>query len=407
MYAAIRRQVVRVTSQRPSSHTPSVSRQFGRQSSPLLSTRQYLPRASMLSRGFASKASYDQDPPPKPKSSTPLRRSAAASLPIRSNPTPTRSSIQPVFTLNTAERYALSRLSGHLPSTAQLLHESWWVPKWKSGPDSKEGEIFIFGNGSFVCWGLGELDAEAFARDVLRKAKAEIGRVWEPETEDLEFVTDPSENTRLQGDLIILGQTPPPTDTHFPADASSATFPADTVLARYAFSQALARSTALSGLEVALEKYLMSMAALPDALVQTGKPGLGRVAVVKKLGELLKFRQGLNLNRENFFDTPDFYWTEPVLEGYFNSLSNALEMKARVRTVNDKITYAAEMQSVLRQLLTETSAHRMELIIILLIAVEVVICLIRDGPELWHMAKAYLKNETTDIKNSSKEQSTA
>jgi uncharacterized Rmd1/YagE family protein len=29
----------------------------------------------------------------------------------------------------------------------------------------------------------------------------------------------------------------------------------------------------------------------------------------------MKFRQGLNLNRENFSDTPDFYWTEPVLEG--------------------------------------------------------------------------------------------
>ncbi len=62
------------------------------------------------------------------------------------------------------------------------------------------------------------------------------------------------------------------------------------------------------------------MAALPDTLVRTGEPGLGRVALVKKLGELLKFRQGLNLNRENFYDTPDFYWTEPVLEGMMNSL---------------------------------------------------------------------------------------
>ena len=35
--------------------------------------------------------------------------------------------------------------------------------------------------------------------------------------------------------------------------------------------------------------------------------------------------------------------------------------------------------------MSQTSAHRMELIIIALIAVEVVICLIRDGPELWHM----------------------
>ena len=132
-------------------------------------------------------------------------------------------------------------------------------------------------------------------------------------------------NTRLQGDLIILGQTPPPTDTSLPADASAATFPADTVLARYAFSQALARSTALSGLEVSLEKYLSSMAALPDTLVRTGEPGLGRVALVKKLGELLKFRQGLNLNRENFYDTPDFYWTEPILEG---NIGHSCELRA-------------------------------------------------------------------------------
>jgi uncharacterized Rmd1/YagE family protein len=42
---------------------------------------------------------------------------------------------------------------------------------------------------------------------------------------------------------------------------------------------------------------------------------MNRTALIKKLGRLLKFRQGLNLNRENFSDTPDFYWAEPVLEG--------------------------------------------------------------------------------------------
>lgn len=258
------------------------------------------------------------------------------------------------------------------------------MPKW--GVNDQQGEVFVFGNGSIVCWGLGEAEAERFAQDIIAKAKAEIAPLREPETEDLEFVTDPSEKTRLQGDLIILGQAPPPeSEDTLPADLPPSVFPQETLLARYAYSQALARSTALSALEVSLENYLSSMAQLPDTLVRTGRPGLGRVALVKKLGELLKFRQGLNLNRENFYDTPDLYWAEPGLEGYFNALSNALEMKARIRSVNDKITYAAEMQSVLRQLLTETSGHRMELIIIALISVEVVICLIRDGPELWHI----------------------
>lgn len=59
------------------------------------------------------------------------------------------------------------------------------------------------------------------------------------------------------------------------------------------------------------------MAQLPQSLSQTGKPGLARKDLIKKLGLLMQFRQGLNLNRENFSDTPDFYWGEPVLEGGF------------------------------------------------------------------------------------------
>lgn len=100
-----------------------------------------------------------------------------------------------------------------------------------------------------------------------------------------------------------------------PSGLSPSVLPQETLLARYAFSQALSRSTALSALEVSLEGYLSSVSLLPDSLQRTGKPGLGRRALIKKLGELLKFRQGLNLNRENFSDTPDFYWAEPELEG--------------------------------------------------------------------------------------------
>jgi len=96
-------------------------------------------------------------------------------------------------------------------------------------------------------------------------------------------------------------------------------FPEETLLARYSYSQALSRSTALSALEVSLDEYLTSMALLPHSLQKTGKPGMGRKALIKKLGELMKFRQGLNLNRENFSDVPDFYWAEPELEREFSN----------------------------------------------------------------------------------------
>jgi uncharacterized Rmd1/YagE family protein len=139
----------------------------------------------------ANPTTLDDPSKPKPKAATPLRRSASKSLPIRANPTPTRGDIQPVFTLATAERYVLSRLRGRLPAHSRTLHESWWVPKW--GEKGREGEIFVFANGSFVCWGLGEADAVKFAEKVLSKSNAQVGLLKEAETEELEFVTDPTE----------------------------------------------------------------------------------------------------------------------------------------------------------------------------------------------------------------------
>jgi len=102
--------------------------------------------------------------------------------------------IQPVFTLATAERYILSRLRTHpdLPARAQALHESWWIPKWRT--QDKEGEIFVFSNGSIVCWGLGEAEAKAFAAEVIDKARGmQVSPLQEVETEELEFVVDPIE----------------------------------------------------------------------------------------------------------------------------------------------------------------------------------------------------------------------
>lgn len=145
--------------------------------------------------------------------------------------------------------------------------------------------------------------------------------------------------------MIILGRLAPLQD---PSNAATAPPPNSsletaTLLARYAYSQALSRSTALSVLEESLEDYLSSVAQLPHSLEKTGKPGLGREALIKKLGSLMKFRQGLNLNRENFSDTPDLYWAEPELEGFFKSMTAALEVKARTNAVNEKITYATEV----------------------------------------------------------------
>ena len=84
-------------------------------------------------------------------------------------------------------------LRGVLPAGARLLHDAWWVPRWVDGKSGQAGEVFVFGNGSFVCWGLGEDAAGRFARSVLAGDAAAVAPLKEVETEDLEFVTDPEE----------------------------------------------------------------------------------------------------------------------------------------------------------------------------------------------------------------------
>ncbi|EJD06693.1 DUF155-domain-containing protein [Fomitiporia mediterranea MF3/22] len=361
---------------------------FFRPKCPTLQSWAFQSRAFSIRR-LSTKAESEINPQElakhKPKAATQLRRTAAASLPIRANPNPSRGEIRPVSVLTTAERYLFPQLRFRLPAAAIRLQSAWWIPRW-AGLDGKEGEIFVFENGSLVCWGLEEADAHKFARDFISGSIAEVGHLEEVETEDVEFVTDPNEKTRIQGDLIILGSSPPPEEpSSLPSSIPEMVLPKDTLLARYAFSQGLARSSALSALESKLDSFIVSVSVLPVTLSKTGKVGLSRREVIMKLGELMMFRQGLNLNHENFLDTPDFYWAEPQLEAYFKSISDGLDIRARTQLLNNKITYASEVQSVLRELLTESSAHRMELIIILLISVEVVICLIRDGPDLWQM----------------------
>ena len=52
----------------------------------------------------------------------------------------------------------------------------------------------MFSNGSIVCWGLGELEAKAFAAEVIDKARGiQVSPLKEVETEELEFVVDPIE----------------------------------------------------------------------------------------------------------------------------------------------------------------------------------------------------------------------
>lgn len=346
-----------------------------------------------LTSSITKRLSHSLNKPPKPK--TVLRRNAAEqSAPVRSKliNRPGRTNVMPVLAFSTAERYDFKSLKSSLTQFNSYLvpdlDGAIYIPLDNNG----DKEVFIFRSGSFVTWGMDYNQGEQFLRQVIRRGNntstnqislqkvleasgrfnwsnkiettlnsgwVEKNRYLEFETEQLDYVVDPSESTRLQGDLIVLGKD---SDLNTPIYSSITTLCSNSqlnnneypmLLAKYSFSHALSRSAKLSALESQLSSYLSKVSSIPSYLALNGKapPEMDRKAIASSMGELLRFRQGLNLELdnegENFWGVPDALWDEQILESYFQQVSEVLDIKPRVDAVNQKITYAADVSKAL------------------------------------------------------------
>ncbi|KAM3430431.1 hypothetical protein MY4824_007684 [Beauveria thailandica] len=222
------------------------------------------------------------------------------------------------------------------------------------------GDIFVFPSGTLVTWAI---PPSVVTRQLLRAAE-DLHPPSLREAEDLDFACDATrETSALRGDLIVLG-TPSRHGDRL-----------DTTLAQIAFSSGLARSTKLAVLETALTSYFESTRAIPALLSRGAGVPLGRRFILQKTGELLSLRARLNHYSELTDALPDIFWdsrSELGLEGYYEQVGRALDVNVRIRALNQKMDYAQEIATVLREISSEQHGTRLEWIIIALIAVEVI-----------------------------------
>jgi uncharacterized Rmd1/YagE family protein len=300
--------------------------------------------------------------------------------------------------------------------------------------EQEHGDLFIFPSGTIVAWNVPDRLALRLVEQVLPPAalNSHSGSV-EIEKEDLEYIEDSSkERSFILGDTIVVGTK---ADSRASEDnlssnqgeesaLESSSPEKDTVLAKIAFSSGLARSTKLAVLERLTEAYLDSTRSIPTTMSQ-GTPlpfekpeilrrvcemlGFGsrlpfsRPFILRKTGELLSIRAQLNLYSELTDSLPDLFWDskhELKLEGYYDHVSKALDVGVRITVLNDKLDYAQEIASMLRETLSERHNLRLEWGIIVLIAIEVGFEINRkwkehkekgDPDSLEHLLKKYLK----------------
>ncbi|KKA19661.1 Uncharacterized protein T310_6347 [Rasamsonia emersonii CBS 393.64] len=245
-------------------------------------------------------------------------------------------------------------------------------PNMTDLPSNEAGDVFVFPSGTVVAWSLPESFTSYLATKTLLPA-AEGPHIDDMETEDLEFIEDPQrEVSSIKGDTIILGTKPGPDSAEPPPPPNRQTV--HTVLTKIAFSSGLARSTKLAVLESLLSNYFESTRDIPTLLSQGSRLPFTREFILRKTGQLLSVRAQLNLYSELTDSLPDIFWDsrhELGLEGYYEQVGRALDVGIRIKVLNERMDYAQEIASVLRERLSEKHGLRLEWIIILLIAVEV------------------------------------
>lgn len=290
----------------------------------------------------------------------------------------------------------------------QVVHIALPVHSNPSNPEETSlGDIFVFPSGTVVAWAIPESVLLPFVSKTLQPAATYP--LDQQEEEDLDYTEDPKrETSSIKGDRIILGTKPKsPTETDIEPSSTptvsensqSTSRNLDTVLTKIAFSSGLARSTKLAVLETLLRNYQETTRTIPSQLSRGGRLPFTRRFISQKTGQLLSIRAQLNLYSELTDSLPDLFWDsrhELGLEGYYDQVGRALDTNIRIKTLNEKMDYAQEIASVLRQHLSEAHGVRLEWIIILLIAVEVFFAFQREFKE-WRKGESSLENQESRV----------
>ncbi|KAM4542481.1 required for meiotic nuclear division protein 1 homolog [Odontesthes bonariensis] len=215
--------------------------------------------------------------------------------------------------------------------------------------------MFFFREGSVVFWNV----EEKMMKKVLRLLEHHEIQPYEValvhwENEEINYAVGEG-NTKLErGNFILRGEV----DQH------------EAVLEKFAFSNALCLSVKLAIWEVALDNFVESIQSIPETLKSGKRVKLSSAEVMQKIGELFTLRHCINL-RSDLLLTPDFYWDRENLEKLYDKTCQFLSINRRVNVVNEKLEHCSQLTDLMRSHLSEKHSLRLEWMIIILIAIEV------------------------------------
>ena len=144
-------------------------------------------------------------------------------------------------------------------------------------------------------------------------------------------------------------------------------------------ADALSKSVVLARDEREVAGVFDLMEPFARQLAEKGRTLAGRRAILKHVGNALLVQQRLS-GRVAVTEKPDVVWDRHDLDRLYARLEDEYELKERADALSRKLAVIADTAEVLTDIIDTRRSLRLEIIIVVLIAVELIIA----GYQTWH-----------------------
>lgn len=267
----------------------------------------------------------------------------------------------------TANSYDINRLVNHLTENGfEPKHFDDVIYVQKEIYDSYI-DIFFFPFGCITIWGSDELQ-EKVTLDILQVCEIVPVRPLISDLIYFEYAEQEGSKTFIDEEKneIIL------------ADNSS--------FIKLSVSYALAQSVKLNLLEKSVSDLLNRATPIQQELASSGTVSLSKKDLSKQIGILFNERYSINLHSD-ILDTPEFFWRRPRYEHLYLTTAAFQDIQVRRDILNHRLAMIHELYALLTNELNYKHSTRLEVIIIVLIAIEVFLALMHNDTVINLLAK--------------------
>lgn len=246
----------------------------------------------------------------------------------------------------------LTRLDNHFKTTLVGYYSVRSRDVVKLTPVDNTCTLFAFKNGTVVSWGIKRHKINNY----LDTIKLFVDKPVTINVRD-EFNYQISDRTAIQ--------------PHDFFDVDCLTIEGDNDEVKLSLSYGFSQSVKLQYFETILEALIEKYTPMIQSLSHQGEMPISRKQIRQVIGEILGSKSEMNLI-SNFLYHPKFFWQHPTLEEHYTMLERYLHIPRRVNALNHRLDTLNEIFDMFNGYLENRHSHSLELIIIVLIAIEII-----------------------------------